>query len=273
MEREFKISEWINDQVRSNMKLWAGSIQRFYPEHLEVWTNPQKFVHSLHHEWNLLDAAKIVDWQELLKGNSNATVLDLGCGTGWLSSYLSNVDQIAQIDCLDADENNLRNMMPQVFELLKGNIGKVNPVLGLFTPILRPDHHYDMIVASSAIHHSENIVLLLSELKRVIKPEGKIVLLNETPYSTLGYMRILSRIMANVVYRSYFSSKLEYSQLVSSRGVLYDPYLGDWAMSLSLWVRMFQIVGLGHSIVNTHMFPYKRRDNQKVPLVHFICHQ
>ena len=179
------LESWLTPQVESMTALWSSAVQRFYPELSHYWTDPLVNVESLNYAY--LEAFEGLPWAELVP-RPGTRVLDLACGTGWLAARLSRMPNVARIEAVDIDRAGLVVMLPQVVERLEGDAGKIHRILGLFEPVQRPDRYYDLVTASSAIHHAPNLFSVLRELRRVVADDGSILLLNETPRTFEEYL-------------------------------------------------------------------------------------
>lgn len=263
------MDDWIAQQADSEASSWETAIARFYPQHAAVWTDPAKQVHAVTHEWNFLDALEFVPWRTLISGQG-LRVLDLAAGTGWLAAYLSRFDEIADIDALDSSRSNLEVMLPGVVERMGGVASKIRPIRALFTPLLVEDGTYDLIVASSALHHASRLTDVLEECRRVIKPTGAMVLLNETPLGTPRYLYKMARIGMGITLRSIQGQYIAWSPSIASSGVLYDPYLGDVAYSLDQWRSAFTQTHWSYRIIRTGLSSYKKPSRRPAHLTHFV---
>jgi SAM-dependent methyltransferase len=263
------VDDWLARQADSEARSWETAIARFYPQHADVWTDPAKQVHAVTHQWNFLDALEFVPWQMLMPGQ-RLRVLDLGAGTGWLSAYLSRFDQIAHIEALDSSRSNLEVMLPGVIERMGGVASKIRPIRGLFTPLLVEDGAYDLIVASSALHHAPRLTDVLQECRRVIKPSGAMVLLNETPLGTARYLYKMARVCVDITLKSMRGRYVAWSPSVASSGILYDPHLGDVAYSFDQWKSAFAQTRWSCRIIRTGLSSYKRPSPRPAHLTHFV---
>ena len=111
-------------------------------------------------------------------------------------------------------------MLPGVVERMGGITTKIHPIRALFTPLLVADATYDLIVASSALHHAPRMTDVLQECHRVIKPSGAMVLLNETPLGTVRYLYKMARIGIGIVAQSVSGRYVAWSPSIASSGIL-----------------------------------------------------
>jgi SAM-dependent methyltransferase len=263
------VDDWIAVQADNEASSWESAITRFYPEHSAIWSDPAEQVRALTTEWNFLDALEFIPWRALIAG-AQRRVLDLGAGTGWLSAYLSRFGDVEQIDALDSSRVNLEVMLPGVVALMGGTAAKIRPVRALFTPLLVADGSYDLIVASSALHHAPRLDDVLRECHRALKPSGTMILLNETPLGTGRYLYKMVRTGIDLTTRSIRGKYEALSPAISVSGILYDPYLGDTVYSFSQWRSAFDQTGWSHTIVRTGLSSYKRPMPRPARLTHFV---
>jgi len=88
-------------------------------------------------------------------GRSSDKVLDVGCGTGFVSQLYPNFD-ITGVDISDG--------------MLERNPYKW--VKGSAEAIPFPDNHFDFVVCRSLLHHLDDPRVGLREMRRVLKPGG-----------------------------------------------------------------------------------------------------
>jgi SAM-dependent methyltransferase len=263
------VDDWIAQQADSEASSWEKAISRFYPQHADVWSDPAKQVHAVTHEWNFLDALEFVPWRAIMRG-TDLRVLDLAAGTGWLSAYLSRFANVATIDALDSSRSNLEVMLPGVVERMGGVATKIHPIRALFTPLLVDDGSYDLIVASSALHHAPRMTDVLDECHRVIKPSGTMILLNETPLGTGRYLYKMARVGLGITARSVRGRYVAWSPSIASSGILYDPYLGDVSYSFDQWRSAFTQTRWSYRIIRTGLSSYKLPSPRPAHLTHFV---
>lgn len=231
-------NSWLRDQIVSVVEQWDNTLIDNYPNECTWMDNPKVYYDHIMGNCNYFDSAKTVNWDKII-GNE-FTVLDLGCGGGWLSAYLSSFKTVNKILSVDSSINYLENFMPQIIDLMNGDISKIERVQGLFTPLLLKDNSIDLLVISSAAHHADNLVSLLNEFHRVLKPGGSLVILNETPTNNLKFTLKLiidsAKILLDTIFHRFYSR----SKKISSSGILYDPVLGDIDYPLWYWEEAFK---------------------------------
>jgi len=261
---------WINTQIKFMVSQWDSAIATYYPEHRFSWEDPIEHFRCINEEWNYLNAVQEINWQNYLL-NNNLIVLELGAGTGWLSAFLSKFNSISSIYAVDSSQFFINKMMPNIIKLMDGETVKITPVEGLFTPILFEDNSIDIVIACSALHHVDNLESVLKEVFRVLKPDGKFFILNETPLNYFKYILLLFKIMIKILFNSILRKYKIMSQQISSNGILYDPALGDRIFPLWLWKKTINKIGFSFEVIKTKYRTYKKKNKSGTYLYHFIC--
>jgi len=260
---------WLIKQFEHNTSQFDKSMETYNPGSQRYLRDPRLFLSRIKDECNYLDAVQQVNWSNYLK--DKCTVLDLAGGTGWLSAYLSTYDTISQIYLLDSSKFFLQNMMPGIVELMSGNAKKITPIEGLFAPLYFEDKSLDVVVVSSSLHHVDNMETLLKEIKRVLKDDGFLLILNETPYTSLRYVAAITKQFVRIMLNTLLCRYTAISPSISSSGYLYDPYLQDRAYPIWYWVKSLENVDFKIvSLINTGLFTQKS-DKKGLPLTHIIC--
>jgi ubiquinone/menaquinone biosynthesis C-methylase UbiE len=265
------MNSWLTRQSQINTKQWDESLITFYPEAVKWMSDPVLYLNRLTVECNYLAAAKLIDWNKFLVPNSR--VLDVGCGGGWLTAYLSQNKMVKNIIAIDSSENYLEKFLPNVVSQLKGDYSKIETVQGLFTPIMLEDESVDLIVISSAVHHAESMNAILVEFKRVLKTGGILIILNENPISSFSYLYKISKAFANTFVKTFVQKYNPYVQKISSGGLLYDPYLGDVVYPEWYWRKAISASGLKLiQFIDSELAPLAITPVTKGnSLKHFVC--
>jgi ubiquinone/menaquinone biosynthesis C-methylase UbiE len=106
-------------------------------------------------------------------------VLEIGSGGGWLSAEISKLPKVVEVTTTDFSTLLLKEHAPRVFKLLKAHAGKITRTPGDFHKLDFPNNYFDFVVCSSVLHHATNMVQVLREAKRVLKPGGRFVAIRE----------------------------------------------------------------------------------------------
>jgi ubiquinone/menaquinone biosynthesis C-methylase UbiE len=125
-------------------------------------------------------------------------VLEIGAGGAWLSAELSKQPGVVEIIAIDASPKLLKEQAPKTFKLLKANTAKITRMPGDFHALDFPNNHFDFVVCSAVLHHAANIVQVLREAKRVLKPGGQFVAIRE-PVWPLVKIKSRAKMLAKLV--------------------------------------------------------------------------
>ena len=123
-------------------------------------------------------------------------VADLAAGTGWTSALLSKIKNVKQIYCLEMSKHRLM-LFPKTFKALKGNFGKTKLYLGSFYKTKFKNSFFDIIFLSQAFHHANRPIDLLNECNRILKIEGKIIMIGE---DYINYFRVIKRFFSKIIH-------------------------------------------------------------------------
>lgn len=106
-------------------------------------------------------------------------VLDSGCGPGLVSCYLSSLaNEVIGLDLTPA-------MVQLANETAaKRSIANVKFIVGNMLELPFAKDHFDISVSRYALHHLENPQIAFTEMLRVTKPGGKVIVLDATPEET-----------------------------------------------------------------------------------------
>ena len=107
----------------------------------------------------------ILQWFGDLEGK---TVLDVGCGKGRFARVLQERYPGAQIHGLDISP-----------EMLKFVPAGITTQAGLMTALPYPAERFDFVYATESLEHAVEIELAVSEMCRVLKPGGKLVIIDK----------------------------------------------------------------------------------------------
>lgn len=98
-----------------------------------------------------------------------ASVLDLGCGTGVLLQRLTKQYPTAKLSGLDTSAAMLAIAQQKRLDSVQLQTGAADQL-----PF--PEHHFDLVISTSAFHYFQNPEKAFQEIRRVLKPQGQLTL-------------------------------------------------------------------------------------------------
>jgi ubiquinone/menaquinone biosynthesis C-methylase UbiE len=103
-------------------------------------------------------------------------VLDVACGPGIIACEFANkVNQVTGIDITPAMIEEARKLQRE------RKIGNVVWKIGDVTKLPFEDDSFSLVITRYSFHHMINQMQVLEEMKRVCKPNGKILIIDVTP--------------------------------------------------------------------------------------------
>lgn len=133
---------------------------------------------------------KMDEIKDVLKLQGDEIVLDIGGGTGRLADYLSGDCRIVYV----LDES--KGMLSKV----KGN-AKVLPVLEDALDMTFEDNSVDIVIMCDMLHHIKDQEKLTEEAYRVLKEDGKLVILDfEKKHIKVKILRAFEYILFGKLY-------------------------------------------------------------------------
>ncbi len=109
-----------------------------------------------------------------LKGNDY--LLDVGCGTGWAVRYAANILK-------EGGEAYGIDLSPKMIERAKINSEAYTNAffqVGNSEELRFGDNFFNYIICTNSFHHYYDPVKVLNEMRRVLKPQGRIYILDPT---------------------------------------------------------------------------------------------
>lgn len=113
-------------------------------------------------------------------------VLDVGCGTGVIAALAADiVGAQGQVSALDPSAG----MLAETAQRASTAAGSINVVQGLGESLPFADARFDFVVMGYALRHVADLHQAFTEYRRVLKPGGRLLLLEiSRPESRLGYV-------------------------------------------------------------------------------------
>lgn len=135
----------------------------------DMWDNPiiNDITRGKELEFIITEASKI-------KGGR---VLDLGCGMGALSLEIARTGM--NVDGIDVSEKAIEIAKQYLMkQSSKEGFGRINYMVGDLNKVTLKPNTYDAVVCWDALHHILNLDHLIVEVKKSLKPGGKLVVLD-----------------------------------------------------------------------------------------------
>lgn len=110
--------------------------------------------------WHVRSMMEVI--YQLVESTNPKTVLDAGCGEGFVSQYLATRNGSMSITGID--------VQPQAIEFAKNNFGEaVTYRLGSLYALPFSDNSFDTVVCSQVLEHVDDVETAVAELKRVAR--------------------------------------------------------------------------------------------------------
>ncbi|MCS7091679.1 MAG: class I SAM-dependent methyltransferase [Verrucomicrobiota bacterium] len=106
-------------------------------------------------------------------------ILEIGAGACALSAELSKLPQVVEIVATDVSRRLLQELAPRVFLHLEARCDKIVRMPADYYHLEFPNSHFDFVVCSATLHEAIDVTAVLREVKRVLKPGGKMVAVRE----------------------------------------------------------------------------------------------
>ena len=116
-------------------------------------------------------------------------ILEIGAGACWFSAELSKLPAVESIIATDFSPKLLKELAPRVFAERRAQAGKITRMPGDFHKLQLPDNNFDFVVCSAVLHHAVNMVEVLREVKRLLKPGGQFIAIREPVWPLVQFKR------------------------------------------------------------------------------------
>ena len=112
-------------------------------------------------------------------------VLDLGAGNGWLAHRAALAGSVAlALDVRDDDVDGLRAAPSR---------SPIERVVASFEAIPLQDASFDLVVFNASLHYAEDLGRALAEARRVVRPAGRVVVLDSPFYMSTKHGEAMLR--------------------------------------------------------------------------------
>ncbi len=153
-------------------------------------------------------------------------VLDLGCGTGWLSVILAKRGAYVEGIDISSQAIHVASEMAKINEV----DANTNFTVGSVYKLCYPDQYFDLVIGQAIIHHVRDKASCAAEIFRVLRGRGRAVF-----FEAFGNSRILERIRLLMPVpvdeedRSHWDEQLKYHDLSAFR---LFPRINHWEFQL-----------------------------------------
>ncbi|MBU2638682.1 MAG: methyltransferase domain-containing protein [Nanoarchaeota archaeon] len=138
----------------------------------EKYDSPQKWL-------QMINDGRLSYVPKLKEFRIYGRVLELGAGSAWLSSELSKFPAVKKVYCLDFSEAILSRVTPVIMKHLNADTTKITRIVGDFNKLEFKDSYFGFVFFDAALHHITDMDSVLSEIRRVLKPNGKLIAIRE----------------------------------------------------------------------------------------------
>lgn len=111
---------------------------------------------------------KVKTFEKISKGLVPKKILDVGCASGMMASKIGKIFPKAKIVALDA--------YPAAISFGKKKYPQISFVLADAHSLPFKKNSFDIVTCYETIEHVSNPLKVLQELKRITKPEGRVIL-------------------------------------------------------------------------------------------------
>lgn len=149
-------------------------------------------------------------------------VLDLGCGTGWLSVILAK--RGANVEAIDISTEAIRIAV----EMAKVNqvAEKINFKVGSIYELDYPSDYFDFVIGQAILHHIRDKTKLAEQLFRILKLGGEAVFFEAFGESKiLEKIRLLIPVPIDEEDETHWGEKIKYQDLATFKRLFTVNYL------------------------------------------------
>ena len=170
--------------------------------------------------------------------SNNLVIADIAAGIGWASCLFSNLDSIGKIHAVEMSQHRLDKLFEHCTKMLNANSSKIQRYLGSFYDLKFEDESMDVVFISRSFHHANNPLKLLTECSRILKNDGKILIVGEHFITKKEWCR------------RFLSELLKYKNFTTNFYELFRPdELGDHFYRVQDYDFMFKACGLTGSLI------------------------
>ena len=203
-EKESSFDYWNNEEIEKNKVFSIENDKSF--EKLDK----HKHLNDIYFEINKLIKKEKIDFND-------KNILSLGCGTAYIEGKVLQNYNFKKLTLVDFSKHRILSLAPKTINYFINDVSKINFIHGSMYELKMKDHSLDIIILSQSFHHVEEPLRLLRSMKRKLKPEG-IIIIVEPYFNNISfikhYMIHLGKFLLNHKnYRKYHSFLPSYNDL------------------------------------------------------------
>ncbi|MFC1474524.1 class I SAM-dependent methyltransferase [bacterium] len=164
------------------------------------------------------------------RNTSARTVLDVGCGPGFTVERLSENGGSALFCGCDTE--------PEVLRLAAGRESGVRWVCNGPDTLPFADGAFDLVFSEGSLHHFENPMAMFAEMWRVLRPGGRLLLIDLNPKSRAARM-----------YLTFISTKKLFGIATKSETALMMSIKNS--LPMDMWMSMMEGAGIPAMVSRT----------------------
>lgn len=135
-----------------------------------------------------------IEWDAVKKYISpKSKFLDIGCGAGY---SMTKAKSVFDCDCYGIDPSPREHGVGRYN--VKHNDG-LNIIQGFAENLPFQDHEFDIVYSSHVLEHVTNVTTTLEEIKRVLKPNG--ILIIGMPTATMAWINFITQFLFTTHHR------------------------------------------------------------------------
>ena len=197
--------------------IYDNSIQQFYNQ------NPFPGLYSIEQLNNYEDKIQnkylnVID-NVIRNRSSNLQILDIGCGTGLISNLFSL--RYPSNNFVGIDFSDGINFARRFAET--NNIKNINFVRENFINFENTDQ-FDIVICQGVLHHMPNSIAAIANIKKLIKPEGILILGLYHPYGKIAKKIFSINYKSLVLYKDQELNPFEISYSVREVKELFKEF-------------------------------------------------
>lgn len=230
-----EIESWLSDEELK--ALYSYSYWNSIDEEKKKfwWIEDGKYEKCL----NYLKSSKLLDEYQMSErfvrnfSGDNLVIADLAAGIGWTSVLLSKLNNVKEVHALEMSKHRISFLFEQSLKMFSGEEDKIFRYIGNFYDLKFENESIDIIYMSQAFHHADKPLELLHECDRVLKKNGRIILVGE---HYIGACRLIIRFLVTLFKRKKIT--FDFRELYPP-----DPDSGDHYYRPSDYLSMFNSLG------------------------------